>query len=49
MQIFLLISEAIQRIEETDLLSFEGIYLTAEAGMNEVIKSNFSCTDRATE
>ena len=47
--IFLLISGVIQGIEETDLLVFEGICLSAESWMKEVNKSKFSCTEWVSE
>ena len=42
LQIFLLISGVIQGIEETDLLVFDGICLSAESWIKEVNKSKFS-------
>ena len=49
LRIFLLISGVIQGIEETDLLVFDGICLSAESWIKEVNKSKFSCTERVSE
>ena len=49
LRIFLLISGVIQGTEETDLLVFDGICLSAESWIKEVNKSKFSCTERVSE
>ena len=49
LQIFLLISGIIQVIEETDLLVFNGICLSAESWIKEVNKSKFSYTEWVSE
>ena len=49
LRIFLLTSCVIQGIEETDLLVFDGICLSAESWMKDVNKSKFFCTERVSE
>ena len=46
LRIFLLVSEVIQGTEETVRLVLDGMCLSAESWIKEVIKLKFSCTER---